>query len=219
MYVPEHFKETDPDRIAELITANPFGQLVTVEAGMPCVSHLPFLFERMDGTAGRLRGHMARANPQWQQLAEGGSVLVVFQGPHAYISPAWYESPGVPTWNYAAVHLRGTARIIEDDHELAALVAQQIAVHEAARAEPWTLDMPEERLIQLRTMIVGFEIHITDVQAMFKFNQNRSEADRQGVIAELGSSTDSLAQAVARIMADELTPDKLVREKLTPDGR
>lgn len=210
MHVPEHFKEIDPDRIAELITANPFGQLVTAEAGMPCVSHLPFLFERMEGTAGRLRGHMARANPQWAHLAEGGAVLVVFQGPHAYISPAWYESPGVPTWNYAAVHLRGTARIIEDDHELAALLAQQIAVHEAARAEPWTLDMPEERLVQLRTMIVGFEIHITDVQAMFKFNQNRSEADRRGVIAALGRSPDSLAQAVARIMSDDPALEKRI---------
>lgn len=219
MYVPEHFKETDPDRIAALIADYPFGVMITAEGGVPSACHLPFLFERVEGTAGRLRGHMARANSQWQQLAAGDSVLVVFQGPHAYISPAWYESPGVPTWNYAAVHLRGTARIIDDDHELAALLAQQIAVHEAARAEPWSLDMPEERLTQLRAMIVGFEIHITDAQAISKFNQNRSEADRRGVIAELGASKDSLARAVARIMSGALTPDEVAREKLTPDGR
>lgn len=204
MYCAESFKETDPDRIADLIAAYPFGMLITAQDGLPSASHLPFLYEPVPGGAGRLLGHMARANPQWAHLAAGASVLTVFQGPHAYISPAWYESPGVPTWNYAAVHVRGIARIIEDDRELAELVERQIAVHEASRAEPWRLDMPEERLAQLRAMIVGFEIVVSSIEATFKFNQNRSEADRRGVIAELGASADSLDQAVARIMRGDL---------------
>lgn len=212
MYRAESFKETDPDRMADLIADYPFGVLITAQDGLPSASHLPFLYEPVPGGTARLRGHMARANPQWAQLAAGVPALVVFQGPHAYISPAWYESPGVPTWNYAAVHVRGTARIIEDDRELAELVERQIVVHEAARTEPgqagWQLggqqDMPEERLAQLRAMIVGFDIQITEIEATFKFNQNRSVADRRGVIAELGASTDSQDRAVARIMAGEL---------------
>lgn len=100
MYIPEHFKETNPERIAELIKSYPFGALVTAPDGVPFISHLPLLFESAVGAHGKLLGHMARANPQWQHFAAGSEVLAVVQGPQAYVSPSWYSSPGVPTWNY-----------------------------------------------------------------------------------------------------------------------
>lgn len=122
MYVPEHFKESDAERLAVLINGNSFGMLVTAPEGVPFVTHLPFLIERYGNSQGRLLGHMARANPQWQHFSSGSEVVAIFQGPHAYISPSWYASPGVPTWNYAVVHLRGIPRLIEDESELAALI-------------------------------------------------------------------------------------------------
>ena len=122
MYIPDHFNENHPERVAALIEGNPFGTLVTASDGRPCVSHLPFLYERHSGPHGKLSCHLARANPQWRQLAQGQTVLAVFQGPHAYVSPAWYAAPGVPTWNYAVAHLYGVVRVIEDAAGLAAIV-------------------------------------------------------------------------------------------------
>jgi transcriptional regulator len=104
MYIPTQFKEENFERLVTLIEDYSFGTLVSTHEGLPFVSHLPFLFEKDAATPGKLIGHMARANPQWQHLAQGQTVLAVFQGPHAYVSPTWYAAQGVPTWNYAVVH-------------------------------------------------------------------------------------------------------------------
>lgn len=200
MYVPEHFKEENPERISTLIRDNAFGMLVTAPHGQPFVSHLPFLFERVSGTPGKLRGHMARANPHWEHLATGAEVLVVFQGPHAYVSPSWYSTPGVPTWNYAVAHLRGKPRLIEAEAELEALLEQQTHVQEQHRATPWTPDLVGERRTRLLGLIVGFDIDITDIQTKFKLSQNRPAEDRVRIIAELGNSTNQVEVSVAKLM-------------------
>src|SRR3970040_943767 len=111
MYIPQHFLEMDEDKVAAFIDEHAFGALVTVADGRPFATHIPFMYER---DAGLLWCHVARANPQWQHLASGADVMVMFQGPHAYISPTWYVTPGVPTWDYAVVHVYGSARAIED---------------------------------------------------------------------------------------------------------
>lgn len=201
MYVPSHFKEENPERISALIRDNAFGMLVTAPQGEPFVSHLPFLFERVSGTQGTLRGHMARANPHWQHLISDAEVLVIFQGPHAYVSPSWYASPGVPTWNYAVAHLRGKPRLIENEHELEALLERQTHVYEQHMARPWKPELAGERRTRLLGMIVGFEIEVTDVQAKFKLSQNRPAEDRLRVIAELNSSTLQTEVAVAKLMS------------------
>jgi len=110
MYIPEPFKAANSERLAALIRDNSFGMLVTAPDGIPFVSHLPFLLDSSSGKYGKLLGHMARANPQWRHFASCDEVLAVFQGPHAYISPSWYLSPNVPTWNYAVAHVRGKDR-------------------------------------------------------------------------------------------------------------
>ena len=135
-------------------------------------------------------------------------MLVVFQGPHTYISPSWYTNFGVPTWNYAAVHVRGTVRLIEDETSLIAMLTALTETHEAAQPEPWAFDIDPERRAHLMSMLVGFEIDITDIQATFKFNQNRSEEDRAGVIAALSQSPDANDQAVARLMRDQMMAGK-----------
>jgi transcriptional regulator len=200
MYIPEHFKETDPVRISALIEGHPFGMLVTAPEGVPFVSHLPFLFARPAGSQGKLLSHMARANPQWQHFSIGREVLAVFQGPHAYVSPSWYASAGVPTWNYAVIHLRGTPRIIEDETELEALLEQLTCVHESPMPSPWEHKATGERRAKLLNMIVGFEIEVTDIQGKFKLSQNRPRKDQQHVVEELSLSKNQTDIAVAELM-------------------
>jgi len=201
MYVPDHFKETNPERISSLIDGYPFGMLVTVPEGVPFVSHLPFLFEHSAGSHGKLLGHMARANPQWQHLAAGSEVLAVFQGPHAYVSPSWYSSPGVPTWNYAVVHVRGKPLLIETEPELEALVDKLTHVHESHQPNPWKPNLAGERRSRLLKMIVGFEIEITNIEGKFKLSQNRPLEDQQRVVKELSQSNSQIEAAVSELMS------------------
>lgn len=216
MYRPPAFVENDHDKIAEMIRSYPFGVLITCDQGRSEVTHLPFMLhwdKTVQGQGpvkgkGKLIGHIARANPQWQHFVHGEEVLVVFQGPHTYISPSWYTNFGVPTWNYAAVHVRGTVRLIEDEASLIAMLTELTETHEAARPEPWVFDIDPERRAHLMAMLVGFEIDITGIQATFKFNQNRSEQDRAGVIAALSQSPDADDQAVAHLMREQMTSRK-----------
>lgn len=201
MYIPEHFKETNSERISSLIKGNSFGMLVTAPDGVPYVSHLPFIFDYTAGSKGKLLCHMARANPQWQHFSSGGEVLVVFQGPHAYVSPSWYSSPGVPTWNYAVVHLRGKPRLIESEFELEALVERLTDVYEFHMPNPWQPNLSSERRTKLLNMIVGFEIEVTDIQAKFKLSQNRPPEDQQSVIEKLSQSSNQAEAAVAKLMS------------------
>ena len=200
MYIPALFKETDPERIAALIEANSFGMLVTAPDGVPFVSHLPFIFDRSAGSKGKLLCHMARANPQWQHFSLCNEVLTVFQGPHAYVSPAWYASPGVPTWNYAVVHLRGPPRLIESESELEALVERLTHIYESHMPNPWKPSLSGEWRTKLLNMIVGFEIEITDIQAKFKLSQNRPPEDQRSVIEKLDLSGNQTEAAVATLM-------------------
>jgi transcriptional regulator len=200
MYVPDHFREKNPERISALIERYPFGILVTAPDGVPFVSHLPFLLDQGTERKGRLLCHMARANPQWQHFTSGCEVLVVFQGPHAYVSPSWYSSPGVPTWSYAVAHVRGKPILIEDEGGLEALLERLTHIHEAQMSEPWKPNLSGERRSRLLSMIVGFEIEITDIRAKFKLSQNRPVEDQRRVSQELGGSTNQTASAIAELM-------------------
>ncbi len=193
MYLPEQFEETDPGRINSLLTGHPFGMLVSIADGEPFVSHIPFLFEQESGKKGRLLGHLARANPQLQHF--GKELLAVFQGPHAYVSPSWYGSPGVPTWNYAVVHVKGKARLIGEE-ALEALLERMTSMHESGMENPWQPVLEEERRKKLFGMISGFEIEITEIRAKFKLSQNRSIEDRRRVAEALSVR----APEVSRLM-------------------
>ncbi len=204
MYIPEPFNENRRERIFALVDAYPFGMLITAPGGAPFVSHLPFVYEPTEGPNGSLVGHMARANPQWEHLAAGNEVLVVLQGPHAYVSPSWYSAPGVPTWNYAVVHVRGHPRIVEDEARLEALVAQLTHVHESRMPIPWQPDLGGDRRARLLGAIRGFEIEVADVAAKFKLSQNRSPEDRARVAGELRKSENQTDAAVASLMFADL---------------
>lgn len=175
MYLPEHFQPAHPDDAASLVTSHPFGMLVTVPGGIPFINHLPFLYDSTAGTHGRLYGHMARANLQWQHLLGGEPVLVVFQGPHAYVSPTWYNSPGVPTWNYAVVHLRGTPRLIEGEAELEDLIRRQTRIYESLQPVPWEPALTGDR----RARLLSRSLASKSTSATFRPNSSSARIARR----------------------------------------
>jgi transcriptional regulator len=200
MYVPPHFAESNPATLHDFIEGHSFGLLVSQAGGVPFASHLPFLLDRTAGPHGTLVGHMARANPQWHELADR-SVLAVFSGPHAYISPTWYEAANVvPTWNYVAVHATGRARVIEDRDQLLAIVTRSVAVYEANMPKPWTLDTSGPMLDRLLAQIVGFRIEIDRLEGKWKLNQNHPAERRAKVIAALERQGDENSRGVAGLM-------------------
>jgi transcriptional regulator len=204
MYIPDAFHETDPDQLCAFVARNSFGMLVSQVDGEPFVTHLPFLLQRQDGRLVALVGHVARANPQWQGL-EGQPALAVFPGPHAYISPAWYEAENVvPTWNYVAVHVYGTVRLIESPEALTDLVQQFVTVYEANRPQPWQFNADSEFAQRLVRLIVGFRIEVSRIEGKWKLNQNHAPERRERVAQALFQSDDPNAKEIARLMQESL---------------
>lgn len=193
MYQPPLFVETRPDVLHGLIRAHPFGLLISSSPEGPVANPVPFLLDPDIGPHGRLRAHVARANPHWRLLADNPAepVLVVFQGVDTYITPSWYETKRetgkvVPTWNYATVQVRGTARVIEDAAWIATQINDLTTRHESGRAEPWAVsDAPDSYVAAQIRGIVGIEIDIAGIDGKWKVSQNRPVADRAGVVAGL----------------------------------
>jgi transcriptional regulator len=202
VYLPKHFTEADPSVLAEIIEGNSFATLISHGKDGLIASQLPFMYERASGPHGTLLCHLARPNPQVADLKEGREVLVVFAGPHAYVSPNWYEKkPAVPTWNYVAVHAYGAPRAIEDSAELIRLVSDLAELHEGGRPAPWRLaDEPADYAAGMVRGIIGFAIPITRLQGKFKLSQNRNAADRGRVIAALRSENHQGAADIAALM-------------------
>lgn len=186
MYIPASFQETDIDKQHDFIEQHSFATLISQHDSESVASHLPLLLDRKSSSNGRLIGHMARANPQWQTVA-GQQVLVIFHGPHAYISPTWYEAQNVvPTWNYIAVHTYGLFRLIEDRDRLLEIVSQTVRQYESPRPQPWSMDSPDPEFIDnLLSAIVGFEIDIERLEGKWKLNQNHPPERREKVIRGL----------------------------------
>ncbi len=205
MYVPAHFDESDPGKLHDFIEQNSFGLLVSQVGGVPFATHLPFLLDRAAGQHGTLIGHMARANPHWKELG-AQTALAVFSGPHAYISPTWYEAANVvPTWNYAAVHAIGPVERIEDHETLLQIVQQSVKVYETTMPRPWTLDTSGSFVDRLLAQIVGFRIVIEKIEGKFKLNQNHPVERREKVIRALYERGDRDSQAIAAMMQTALS--------------
>lgn len=180
MYLPRHFDQPDRALTLEVMRAHSFATLVSVDdAGAPFATHLPLIVsERGTGPAAQvvIEGHVAKPNPHAKYLAARPEALVMFQGPHAYLSPRVYpDLARVPTWNYLAVHAVGRARLIEDARAKDALLKGLIAIHEPEYASQWR-GLDEDFQLKMLSGIVGFEIVVDDLQAKFKLNQHRKEA-------------------------------------------
>ena len=207
MYPSKSFVERDSDVLAALIDDHPFGLLTSVGADGPLATHLPFIRVERDG-GGFLSGHVARANPHWRALAEDPRVRVVFSGPHSYVSPTWYgPSDLVPTWNYVAVHVTGTARLIHDTAALRQLVDDLSTAFEAGQPVPWSMDrIAEPAVSAMLRAIVGIEIEVTDVVGVRKLSQNRAESHREGVIRALTTSEREDDRRIAEAMREREAP-------------
>lgn len=202
MYTPSRFKETDPQVLFELIERHNFGILFSQHGSEPEATHLPFLVDRDRGNSGTLIAHFARANKHWRQLDTNKEVLVVFQGPHSYISPSWYKNrETVPTWNYATVHAYGLPRIIDTPDELREMAVRLTKFHETQIESNWSLDEAADTVEKELKGIIGLEIEITRLEGKLKFNQNKSSEDQQGVIDHLDEQT---APGVKEIMQKNL---------------
>ena len=200
MYTPKHFEQTSASTLWDFIGEHAFGTLLTVVDGAPALSHLPFLPDR---AAGVLHCHVARANPHWHAVARSPQALVIFAGPHGYVSPTWYaQSGGVPTWNYAVVHAHGEAQAVDDAQRTRKHVEALAAKYERGRPAPWVPDYDARRLAG----IVGIDIRVTRLEGKFKLSQNRSEADRVRVMAALEASGHADDAALARLMAATAAP-------------
>ena len=200
MYLPNHFAETDPARLHAAIESYSFATLISGADAELVASHLPLLLDRGAGPFGTLVGHMARANDQWQAAARK-PVLAIFTGPHAYVSPAWYEDQDVvPTWNYVAVHAYGTLATIEDAVELAQIVSRTVRYYESRRDHPWKFDERAEYAQRLLPHIVGFRIPIERLEGKWKLSQNHSPARRQKVAQALAASEREDDRSIAGLM-------------------
>lgn len=207
MYLPDAFNCRDKTKIQAMLTAYPFATLVSQHEGTMQASHIPVLYQADDDCAGEgwgsLAFHMAAANPLSQTLANGQQLLLMFHGPHAYISPSWYQAPGVPTWNYIAIHCYGSAQLLADRQALWQLLQRQTRQQEQRYSKPWEARLEPQQRERLFGKILGFELVIEVLEAKCKLSQNRRQDDRQGVIQALredaGDMTGELAQWMAAV--------------------
>lgn len=203
MYTPRSYRHDDVTDLHDLIRRYNFAPLFTHRDGESFVTHLPFMIDPERGPHGTLLAHMARANPHWRAFEGGAPSVVVFTGPHAYISPAWYvHQETVPTWNYAVVHATGTPRLVTDTGAMHDMVMRLVHNHEDPIGNPW--DLGKATVEPELPAIVGFEIPIDRIEGKFKLNQNRAVEDQEGVVRALAESDDPAAREIAALMRRNL---------------
>ncbi len=204
MYLPKIYAVADKARIYQFIRDNGFGILFSHQGPGPMASHLPFVLCEDPKGEDLILGHMAKANEQWRH-ADGNDVLVVFHGPHSYVSPTWYrEDDVVPTWNYAAVHVYGTFEAVKDGRETADIVGKIVDYYESFLPEPWEADFESEYNRKLIKGVAAFRVRINRVEGKWKMGQNRPSRQRRRVIDVLETLPSENEQAVAKLMRAEI---------------
>lgn len=200
MYNPPKFREQDIELLLRLMRTYPFATVITQFEGKPFVNHLPVIVESRGAGEIILLGHMAKGNPQWRHFAVS-EAWVIFNGPHAYITPQWYKDPmNVPTWNYAVVHASGIATPVESIEEIERILSKSVDEFERREPKPWKYDLPEDFRSELVQAVVGFEIRVSKLEGKFKLSQNRAPEDREGVLAGLKTRKDEMSQKVGELM-------------------
>lgn len=201
MYIPEHFHIEDRSAALAFMRANPFAILVSNTDSGPFATHVPVVI-RESGDHWTIRGHVAKANPHWRYLQSDSNCLMIFHGPHAYISPSNYETrEAVPTWNYGAVHIYGTAKTFAEPEQLLNMLHDLIPTFDAAYQQQWD-SLSETYQQRLLSHIVGFEIAVTKIEAKFKLSQNRTRNEQQHIIESLSSASDTAISGTARLMCE-----------------
>ena len=197
MYVPRHFQYDDTEEVKDFIEQNGFGILISQQDGRLWGTHIPLLFSE---DRRKLYGHVSKANPQWKNFVSGNEVMVIFSGPHAYVSSSWYNHENVPTWNYIAAHVYGEIQIVEGEalrHSLSRLVTK----YEKHSERPVSVEtMTPDYFNRSLQGLVGFEIRITKIEAAYKLSQNRDQLNYRNVVRELDKRGDENSFRVAEEM-------------------
>jgi transcriptional regulator len=202
VYIPEFNRQEERATILAFMRANPFAILVSNVDGIPFASHLPLLIDDADDQI-VIQGHMARANAHWKSMKETEESLIIFHGPHAYISPSLYENrESVPTWNYAAVHVYGEPTLFTDEESLRATLHRMIDTFESSYMAQWS-ELSEQYQSRMMKHIVGFNIRVKRLEGKFKLSQNRTKGEQARVIQSLNQSKDSNISGVAQLMQQE----------------
>jgi len=209
MYIPKQYEETDVQVLHNLMRRESFALLVTAPDGIPVATHIPLHLDTDGDGNGRLLGHVARANPQWQDFDGERQALAMFWGPHAYISPNWYVSENlVPTWNYATVHAYGAPSVIEGTDEAIAVLRRLTDTYENDVTGNWSVDDLDEGVLTGMTKgIVAFEMPIERLQGKFKMNQRKKPEDAASSAAGLRGMGDAMGDIVAAEMEARLKAD------------
>lgn len=206
MYNPQRYKAENISEAFDLMDQHPFATVISVSEGTPQVSHLP-LTPKRTGEQIELIGHLARANPHWRLLSTANTTAI-FQGPHAYITPTWYAKDDVPTWNYSTVHASGPIQLIEDHDGLVECLKDLTAHVERHWPSGWAFAIPGDLSGNvLSKSIVGFRIRVESISFKKKLSQNRSVADRAGVLRGLGERQDHASHGVLADMLKLYTMD------------
>jgi transcriptional regulator len=198
MYISKLYREEDRTKILEFLQQNEFAILVAYDGEKPTASHL--LMEVVEeGEKLLVNGHMSKANPLWKTFEKNAEVLVIFQGPHTYISPTWYDHVNVPTWNYQAVHVYGKPRIVTDQEEFHAILSRLVAKNESKTSYRLESLSPDIVVDHMRG-IVGFQVEVTRIEANYKLSQNRDDEDYRNIVQHLHDRTDEMSHQVAAAM-------------------
>lgn len=200
-YIPQDFQVSNEETLQEFMRLYPFATIVSSTPEETVASHVPVITRSMGKTL-VIAGHLARANHHWKLMNASIPALVVFHGPHGYISPTWYEStPAVPTWNYGVVHAHGLPTVKTEEAFIRGVLKDLVERHEGNHAKSWRPEMtPAQYYDQMLRAIVGFELPVTKLEGKFKLGQNRSAADRHGVIAALEDAHSPEATRLAEFM-------------------
>jgi transcriptional regulator len=206
MYNPSAFRIDDRETILAFMRRYSFATVLTPADGGLHASHLPLMVREGEVDAWPvLLGHMARANPHWRDMDGSKEALVIFHGPHAYVSPSLYEvHPSVPTWNYQIVHAHGIPELIQEPSKIESLVRDLVAEHETGAGTAWRPEWPAGFLEVLLEQIVGFRIPLNRIEAKFKLSQNRPTIDRENVAAAFEASTDTVLRDLGLATREQL---------------
>jgi transcriptional regulator len=197
MHIPKLYREEDREIILEFLKKNNFPALVTHDREKLIATHLPVEIVELGEDKLAIYSHMSRVNPQWKSFGDQEAMLI-FQGPHTYISPTWYDHVNVPTWNYMNVHVYGKARVV-DGKELKSTLSRLVAQHEA-HSEYRMETLPEGYAEKEMKGAIGFVVDVTRIEAGYKLSQNRNDRDHENIIKELELRGDAESAGVAEGM-------------------
>tara|TARA_R110002020_G_scaffold428870_1_gene638379 strand:+ start:1529 stop:2155 length:627 start_codon:yes stop_codon:yes gene_type:complete len=203
MYIHLLNRWNDDAEVLAFLKKNAFATLVSQADSKPWATHLPFVLDENEDGKAILTGHLAKANPQWKNLVEDQEVLVIFQGPHAYISSSWYNHENVPTWNYLSVHVYGKIRLIEGE-KLIDHLTKLVDTYEDGRPNRVSVEtMTDDYVAKQVKALVGFEILISEVHGSRKLSQNRDEVNHQNIVKKLEESIYPMDKEIAKEMRKE----------------